>query len=177
MLLTLFQIDDEIDREDNTSITKDAQSPGPIQKKAGKRQKVKQEDELIALACHRMREPQNEYLNLAKTWADDLSKMDLQQQLFAKKAINDVLFEGRCGNLHRHAVQITVAQSDSRSSTPMSNMSESACSSYDYRGHQTGYAHIPQPQQQSTMSGNYIQPQGRSELSTYFENFDPNALQ
>lgn len=41
-----------------------------------------------------------------KAWANQLRKMDPMQQLFAKKAIDDVLFESRCGNLSRNSVKI-----------------------------------------------------------------------
>jgi hypothetical protein len=43
---------------------------------------------------------------IASAWAVELQKMEPQQQLFAKKAINDVLFEGQMGTLHRDYVQI-----------------------------------------------------------------------
>ncbi|CAH2105932.1 unnamed protein product [Euphydryas editha] len=39
-------------------------------------------------------------------WVDILEKLDPMQRLFAKKAINDVLFEAELGNLHKHSVKI-----------------------------------------------------------------------
>lgn len=43
---------------------------------------------------------------IAIGWGIELSKMTPNQQLYAKKFIDDILFEGRLGNLHRHSVSI-----------------------------------------------------------------------
>ncbi|KAI5734707.1 hypothetical protein M8J77_009713 [Diaphorina citri] len=42
----------------------------------------------------------------AQVWAIELSKMPPSQQLHAKKAINDILYEGQLGNLYRNSVRI-----------------------------------------------------------------------
>lgn len=48
----------------------------------------------------------DEYENIAITWANDLKKMNPEQQIHAKKAISDILYEGQLGTLHRHSVTI-----------------------------------------------------------------------
>ena len=45
---------------------------------------------------------------IAAAWAVELRKMDPQQQLFAKKAINEILFEGQMGTLHRNSIKINI---------------------------------------------------------------------
>lgn len=75
------------------------------------------QEELMSLACERLKSTESDYEKIAKAWAVELQKLSKQQQIFAKKFINDILFEGQLGNLHRHSVQINPIPS--RVSTPM----------------------------------------------------------
>lgn len=75
------------------------------------------QEELVGLACKRLRQTEDsDEMKVAIVWASELQKMNAQQQMFAKKAINDILFEGQMGTLHRNAIQIVPAST--RSSTP-----------------------------------------------------------
>lgn len=73
-------------------------------------------EELVKLATKRLQQSQDDCDTVAAAWAVELRKMDPQQQMFAKKAINDILFEGQMGTLHRNSVEINA----SRVSTPYS---------------------------------------------------------
>ncbi|XP_045768334.1 uncharacterized protein LOC123869450 [Maniola jurtina] len=50
--------------------------------------------------CQRISNP------LAIEWSETLARLDPLQKLYAKKAINDVLFEAELGNLHKNSVRI-----------------------------------------------------------------------
>jgi len=69
-------------------------------------------------ACKCSKSSESEYDKIAMAWAIELRKMSQKQQIYAKKAINDVLFEGQLGNLHRNSVQIDPL-AISRTSTPI----------------------------------------------------------
>lgn len=58
------------------------------------------------MACNTLQKPKSEFQIIASGWGIELSKMTPNQQLYAKKCIDDILFEGRLGNLHRHSVSI-----------------------------------------------------------------------
>ncbi|KAF5279079.1 hypothetical protein FQA39_LY05757 [Lamprigera yunnana] len=114
---------------------------------------------LISLAQNHLQEPQTEFDKIASAWAVELQKMKPQQQLFAKKAINYILFEGQMGSLHRDSIQINCL---SRTSTPSTTMQQSPIY-YDT-------LHAP-----SLISG-YMEPlnggnAGPSHASQYFSNF------
>ena len=69
------------------------------------------------MARKRLERKESEFDKIAAAWAIDLAKMAPEQQLFAKKAINDILFEGQMGTLHRDSVHINKVN---RTSTPHS---------------------------------------------------------
>lgn len=75
---------------------------------AKRRREEAKKNELITLATNSLLKEslEDEHDIQGKAWANQLRKMDPMQQLFAKKAIDDVLFEGRCGNLSRNSVKI-----------------------------------------------------------------------
>ncbi|CAG4913747.1 unnamed protein product [Colias eurytheme] len=72
-------------------------------KKAVKLQKLEQ---LMDLACQHLKDKSDDYKHWAMACAADLKKMEPTQQIFAKKAIAEILMEGQLGLLHRNSVKI-----------------------------------------------------------------------
>ncbi|XP_055625146.1 uncharacterized protein LOC129777318 [Toxorhynchites rutilus septentrionalis] len=73
-------------------------------------------DELMELACKRLQKSPDDHDTIAAAWGVELKKMEPIQQMLAKKFINEILFEGQMGTLHRDSV---VINNPPRSFTPV----------------------------------------------------------
>lgn len=99
--ISFMEENDENDSESDSCISR-IKKPILLKKKT----KFEENDDTVLLPYKRLRESEDEFDKLGAAWACELRKMDPVQQLFAKKAINDVLFEGQLGTLNRNSVII-----------------------------------------------------------------------
>ncbi|XP_047000013.1 uncharacterized protein LOC124615887 [Schistocerca americana] len=94
-----------------------------------KRQPALATNDLLELACKRLRERVSDEDHIGITWARELQKMDPMQQTFAKKFISDILFEGLMGTLHRNSVVINGPATSSANKSPITNVSSASTAS------------------------------------------------
>lgn len=105
----------------STYLQNDGELLLPPRQQKKKQKKVDESQELILLAKKKLQQPASDYDKIAAAWAVELQKMEPLQQLFAKKAINEILFEGQMGTLRRDSVQINSLRISS--GTPYSSTS------------------------------------------------------
>lgn len=72
---------------------------------------IAKQNELLSLACQYLSSANetssdDEYLNIAKVWANKMKTLEPNQRMFAEKAINDILFEAQLRTLHKNSVKI-----------------------------------------------------------------------
>ncbi|GFR74177.1 hypothetical protein ElyMa_002156100 [Elysia marginata] len=71
--------------------------PPTRKRKLNKMLPESERNELLIMTKAKLSEPDDRHSARTKAWAYELSLLNAQQELFATKAINDVLFEARCG--------------------------------------------------------------------------------
>jgi len=58
------------------------------------------------MACPHFQNSSSDSYILAKGWGIEFNKMKADQQLYAKKFTDDIIYEGRLGNLRRKSFTI-----------------------------------------------------------------------
>jgi len=104
-------------------------------------------------------------LDIAKVWASKLKTLDLNQRIFVKKAINDVLFEAQLGTLHRNSIQFN-------SQSTIENYSHLLSTSTNFSYSLTSLISHSWVEQSTITSAKNAQPPSETMLHTYFTNFN-----
>ncbi|XP_037820473.1 uncharacterized protein LOC119609672 [Lucilia sericata] len=76
--------------------------------KRKKRKKPDPAEELMILAAKRLSQPPDECDKIIESWAVKFKNMSPTQRLYADKFINEILFEGQLGMLHRNSMMLNV---------------------------------------------------------------------
>ncbi|XP_023294757.2 uncharacterized protein LOC111677794 [Lucilia cuprina] len=73
-----------------------------------KKRKADPAEELMILAAKRLSQPPDECDKIIESWAVKFKNMSPKQRLYADKFINEILFEGQLGMLHRNSMILNV---------------------------------------------------------------------
>ncbi|XP_077286471.1 uncharacterized protein LOC143911471 [Arctopsyche grandis] len=112
---------DVLAMDDNSlgdDISKTMSTPTSTPKLDRKRPREDPQKEVLFISCEQQGKDDTEYDLYARMWAMELKKMKPDQQIYAKKAIYDILLEGQLETLQKDSVQIN-SKIDNQQCTPL----------------------------------------------------------
>ncbi|XP_045766348.1 uncharacterized protein LOC123868048 [Maniola jurtina] len=94
------------------------------------KKRVDKDDNVMKMSYENLSDNKDEYFHWAMACASDLRKMERTQQVFAKKAIAEIMMEGQLGLLNRYSVKVNESQGYGHSSKSVGQFSSSSSPSY-----------------------------------------------
>lgn len=165
-------VDDPSTPTQATNTTNGAQSQnlttGEPPRKKQKNREESLQVELLNMAKEHFKKPDTESHAIARYWTFKLDRMELNQRRLAEKFINDILFEGECGNLHRNSVKIN---SDNQTNTTWnySSSPSGTPSPYHSAGPTSPYSQPPPsplpPPSSTPINSSFIDPEHETAAS------------
>lgn len=152
-------------QETSTSISSINHMQPPVTKKV-KKNPLTTQNELLDKACAILSSNSSKTggssCSIANDWAETLDTLEPNQRLFAKKAINDILFEAQLGNLDRHSVQINMSSRPISQQLSPGSLYNSTSSTFNS---QPTYTYSTSPPTDSTSSSVHLQPTATNDIT------------
>ncbi|XP_069359083.1 uncharacterized protein [Maniola hyperantus] len=141
----ILDVDEENSNESRTSTPlATEESPPPVQYSSSVsestrrgtfpitfvKKSVDKDENVLNMSYENFSDNKDEYFHWAMACASDLRKMERTQQVYAKKAIAEIIMEGQLGLLHRYSVKVNESQGYGHSSKSAGQFSSSSSPSY-----------------------------------------------
>lgn len=142
---------------------------------AAEKKKLSKSDEVLEVLIKRLNRPEDSYDMMAKVWAGTIRDLDKTQSLYAKKLINDVIFQAEQGNLNAQSTvyspptnRIVLAplstQNTNLSFLPSYPVSQNHDQMVGQSQFQQTASFIPDQNMSMHSSNSFLQPQSQGQL-------------